>query len=485
MNVIHSGSSWPLAFGRPPQDPDLDPDPVIAAYETWLPRYRLTAAPLRPAETQLSIFKPVSIAYEPSSWWLDGHCPAHPHFENAGRIQFWVKTIKQPLLRYIIEGCELLLERAGNKALTRSIAQNNALWRAAVSIHKYGVIYLATRSDCREEFLRIVKSNPKLFDEIDVFLSADQNATRAINYGVHRLVNSGTLTVSHETYLVPPRAISSIGINHVVVRASDFEGDSICLLDEPSAVWDLHDFAHLTAASLSPELFGSKYFSHLTKLPRKLTALIRSPKMKTANPSPRCSDGVIFSELLTPLFAAEVEAARRGSKAHTYLSLTEILANKLADYLMGRCKLQHLSSGKMLSMEDEPITAVQLAVLLQNKSYELTASEIEQRVLTRGGPVGDTNDDLDNLTGAKRIEALARCRRWRYFEVRNTIKHRAHKLAYKKVAERMMADCTQSVSDKALLECILDVIDYASWEKDGVCNLWQVVTDEEVSGRCP
>ncbi|KAK2873576.1 hypothetical protein FQN49_002263 [Arthroderma sp. PD_2] len=427
--------------------------------------------------TQLRIFEDVSAAYDPSTWWLDDHCPAHPHFDNADGIEFWVKAIKQPLLRYNLEGCKILLVREGNRELAPLTAQHEALWRAAVSVHKYGVIYLATRSDCREEYLGIVKSNPNLFNEISTFLSTDGNAIRAINYGDHRLINSGTLTVDHDTYMIPPRAISSIGINHVAVRASDFEGDSSSLLDQSSAMWDLHDFAHLTAASFSPEIFGSKYFSHLTRLPRKLTAPVRSPRMMTADPTPRCSDGVIFSELLTPLLTAEMEAVEAGSKTHTYSSLTDTLADRIADYLMGTCELPHLTSGRMLGMKD-PITAVELAVLMQNKSYELTDSEIEQRVFTRGGPIGNVKDELDGLTMSQRIEALARCRRWLYFEVRNTIKHRAQKLAYKRVAEQMLAARTlEEDQDSDLLESILKAFHYADWEQGRVPNLWQRVAD--------
>ena len=203
--------------------------------------------------------------------------------------------------------------------------------------------------------------------------------------------------------------------------------------------------------------------------------------MRTADPIPRCSDGVVFSEFLTVLFTSEVDAARRGEKTHTYASLTDTLAEHVADYLMGRRELQHLTTGKMLRMK-VPISAAQLAVLVQNKSYELSASEIEQRVFTRGGPVGDARDELDGLTASHRIRVLARCRRWKYFEVRNTIKHRAHRLAYQKVAERMLAD---KHPDGVLLGWILDNIQYQGWEVDRVPNLWQVIMDlDDMGKRC-
>ncbi|KAK6838202.1 hypothetical protein RU639_000430 [Aspergillus parasiticus] len=431
------------------------------------------------SEIHLTPFEELPAAYEPSTWWLDGHCPAHPHFDNADRIRLRTKEVKRPLFQYILEGCQILLERADNKSLVRSFDQHETLWRAAVSVHKFGVLYLATRSECREEFRPAVESNLDLFNEIVAFLSHDNNAIRAINYGVHRLVNSNTFTVDYQTKLVPPTAISSIGPNHIAVREKDFEGDSTAMLDNSSAIWDLHDFAHLTAASVCPELYGSKYFTHLIQLPSKLTALIRSPKMKTTDPTPRFSDGVVFSELLTVLFTSEIEAVQRAEKTHTYASLVDALAEDVADYLMGKRELQHLTTGVMLKAK-KPISAVQLATLVQNKAYELTASEIEQRVMTRGGPAGDSRDELDDRSPLERIRFLAHCRRWLYFEVRNTTKHRAHKLAYRKVAERMLAqgdDGSITNDDRVLLERVLDHIRYEGWESKGVVNLWQVIID--------
>lgn len=474
MNAVHSAQQLPrfegakVKIAAPVAQPRFILDTPVAAQQCSIS-----------PDTNLRVFETLPSNYEPATWWLDGHSPAHPQFDNARRIQFWSTVIKEPLRQCILEGCRILLERENNSLLLWSISQHELLWKAAVSVQKYGVVFLATRSECREDFLPAIEFHPVLFSKIASFLSTDANAIRAMNYGVHRLVNSGILMVDHQQRLVPPTAISAIGPNHITVRAKDFEGDSISLLDNSRPIWDFHDFAHLTAASVCPDLYGSKYWLHLIKLPPKLTALIRSPKMKTAEPTPKCSDGVIFSELLTGLFAAEIDAIQKGEKAHTYASLTNMLADYLAEYLLGQRELQHLTTGTMLKM-DEPINAVQLAVLVQNKAYELTASEIEQRVLTRGGPVGDKKDDLDALTAAERIRFLATCRKWMYFEVRNTIKHRAHKLAYQKVAQRMLDASSASGDELILLNRIMDNIRYKGWENGGVPNLWQTIVEMEL-----
>ncbi|KAJ5815909.1 hypothetical protein N7447_008142 [Penicillium robsamsonii] len=437
-------------------------------------------------DTSLHPFEDLPSTYDPSTWWLDGQVSTYPHFQDGETIRYHVKVIKHTLFRYILEGCKLLLERADNHSLLPSMNQHELLWKAAISVHKYGVLYLAARWECREDFLPTVESNHHLFTEIDLFLSSNDNAIRAINYGVHRLVNSSIFTVDYQTRLIPPTAISAIGVSHIAVRVRDFEGDSVHMLDNSSAIWDLHDFAHLSAASVSPSLYGSKYFTHLIKLPSELTALIRSPKMKTADPTPRYSDGVVFSELLTILFTSEIEAVQKSEKVHTYVSLTDTLAKYVADYLMGRCELQHQTTGEMLTVKN-PIRAVELATLVQNKAYELMASEIEQRVFTRGGPAGDSRDELDRLSAFEKIGFLAGCRRWLYFEMRNTIKHRAHRLAYQKVAERMLAPENRvsiTSNDYVLLSGVLKSIHYQGWESDRAVNLWQMIKDIEVDTHC-
>lgn len=266
-------------------------------------------------ENILRPFEDLPSSYNPSTCWLDDQLPRRPYFGDDEQIRLHVKDIKGALFQCILEGCRIVLEKTNNHELLNSITQYEVLWRAAISVHKYGVLYLAARSECREEFLPAIESNRQLFTQIDILLSCNDNCNRAINYGVHRLVNSSILTVDYQKRLIPPTAISAIGVRHIAVRRKDFDGDSLCMLDYPSAIWDLHDFAHLSAASVCPSLYGSKYFTDLIKLPPKLTALIRSPKMHTEEPSPLYSDGLIFSELLTVLFTSEIEAAQKGGNA--------------------------------------------------------------------------------------------------------------------------------------------------------------------------
>ena len=103
--------------------------------------------------------------------------------------------------------------------------------------------------------------------------------------------------------------------------------------------------------------------------------------------------------------------------------------------------------------------------------------EIEQLLFTRGGPVGDQRDNFDGMTAQQRIAHLASNRHWTFFEVRNTIKHRAHKLAYLKVALHFIEVGT----DADLSRKIADNITYEDWGRGQRLNLWRVVLESEQS----
>jgi len=421
----------------------------------------------------LQLFANVPEDFNPETEWLDGSTPAHPFFDNSLRIQAIIRNMKDDLLHHTLQGCKVILSTLSNQEdqeisfLRQTLDEKRELWKAIMSAQLYGVIYMVNRLDAKQYFSPLIPENLAAADAIDLFLRQDAVAIRAINYAVHCFVTKGTLRVENPTCFVPPNAISSIGYRHVAVRKQDFEKPVEDVLADLKPLWDLHDFAHLTTATLSPELFGNEYHAHLIKLEPSLTALVRSPGMRTGK-GPRISDGLIFSELLTGLFAEETEAVAKQQKSHTYKSLTATLANTVADYLLGRRALYHPSTQQMIKL-DTPVTPTQLAVLAQNKAYELPASEIEQRVFTRGGT--DDRDPLFNMTARQRIEFLARSRSWTYFEVRNTVKHRAHKESYRLVAIYFLENGTELELSRKILESVT----YEDWEKTERENLWSLL----------
>ena len=112
-------------------------------------------------------------------------------------------------------------------------------------------------------------------------------------------------------------------------------------------------------------------------------------------------------------------------------------------------------------------TIYELATLTQNKSYELPAAEIEQKIFTRGGS-GD-EDPLKMLNPSERIEFLADCNKALYYEKRNTLRHRAHKEAYKIVANSLLP------SDKTFVKKIINNIDYKDFYQNSRVDLWQEI----------
>lgn len=436
------------------------------------------------SSTDLKLFASLPASYDPSTQWLDGLSPLHPHFDDATKIQSIVKEIKDEVLSFALEACRLILdgippsEEPNHDLLSRSLSQTPSLWRAVLMAQHYGVIYFMSRTEARGDSgcHILMEQHRATADAIDFFLSRPHSAvgTRAINYAVHAYVTRGSLTVDSATACVPPNAISAAGPRHVVVRSADFSGRSAAedVLATRTPMWDLHDLAHLSCATLCRELYGNKYQDHLVRLPRRLTALVRSPGMRTAA-GPWASDGLIFSELLTKLYTDAV--AEDTQQQQTYAGLMATLARALADYLLGERSLVHPSTGRALRLS-KPISATELAVLVQNKSYELPASEIEQRVFTRGGPAGVEEDVLARLSARGRAAWLAQSRSWGYFEVRNTVKHRAHKEAYRLVCEELIAQAGDDAGEeRELLGKIMANILYEDWRAGERVNLWDLL----------
>jgi len=64
--------------------------------------------------------------------------------------------------------------------------------------------------------------------------------------------------VVHQTKLIPRNAISCLSEGTIAVRKQDFlSKSSEQILVNRLPLNDLHDFAHLTTATLSPELYGN------------------------------------------------------------------------------------------------------------------------------------------------------------------------------------------------------------------------------------
>ena len=103
---------------------------------------------------------------------------------------------------------------------------------------------------------------------------------------------------------------------------------------------------------------------------------------------------------------------------------------------------------------------------------------MEQKFFTRGGPAGDNRDELEELDPLERVEALSYPRvqnSWLYFEVRNTLKHRAQSLAYGLVARELI----RRGEDKEICDMILASLSFEDAHNGRRMNLWNVVSRKE------
>ena len=146
--------------------------------------------------------------------WLDGTVPDHPHFERHAQIRDIVAKIKGLILSKVLDGCEKLVQNLkcqSTDILNTSIRQNPGIWKSVISGHKYGVIYLCSRSDARDAYLDVIQSSPFEVKLVNSFLLQDSTATRAINYGVQQYICSEFIETIFASKFVPPNAVAALG----------------------------------------------------------------------------------------------------------------------------------------------------------------------------------------------------------------------------------------------------------------------------------
>ncbi len=395
--------------------------------------------------------------------WVDGEIPSHPHFEKEKKIQTIISSIKIELSAYIFCGIKKFKNELNIDGYMMTLFESQPLcWEIATKLLCYGVIYWISRSEAKK-YLPFVNENHEEIDAICEFIQDNHKFERLINYAIHCFVLNKKRSVGFSNELIPKCAIYSVSQNNIYVRKEDFNirtpRDSF---EEKQALYDLHDFSHFVTASLCPDLYGCFYFTHLILLPKPLRDLIKSPSLRSQEAIPY-SDGVVFSEILTALF----DSINFQDIPHDEIVVK--MSDKLALYYLNKASVLHPSTGTYIH-GNRAISIEELLVLTQNKSYELPASEMEQKLFTRGGVNGD--DPLKDLKPSERINFLATSKDWLYFEMRNTLKHRAHKRAYKIVSKYLLDNFILNKSDRETLVNIINNIDYIDFKNGNRINLW-------------
>jgi HAD superfamily hydrolase (TIGR01549 family) len=245
--------------------------------------------------------------------------------------------------------------------------------------------------------------------------------------------------VEDKDSIVPVKAFGVTSNKQIYFNSADFY-----LKPEKASYseYDFHDFIHYIVGSANTQ-FASKYYpsydnngqvveAGLINLPKNLRSLITSsPKKENLK-----SDGYILSNKTFSWFYEKFEDL--GSPIHILpeqqKQIVEYISEKLKEYL------QELN-----------VSLLELAVLMQNKLYEASASECESLGFVRGG-AGDPlkgktergRADLDilfNLNPLQKIAEVAKIARnpdFRFHhEHRNTLRNRAQVLGYRKFAKQI------------------------------------------------
>jgi hypothetical protein len=413
----------------------------------------------------MSIDAAVSM-FQSKPLWAEDSAPGHPHFIDELRIRKIASEIKGEIVVNLHAGLRRAFAKSEGEIYNLANVKTRQCWELALRTHQYGRNYLLSRHEARTIDPNFLSENRDTILRASDLL-ADGLGNRIFNYAIDEWVQSSRRKVDVVSRLVPPAGIASISRDHIAVRHGDFFefAPAERLRDSSVALFDLHDFAHQACATLSSELYGSKYFTSLVKLPKELTSLITSENADNGRAIP-FSDGLVFSWLLVPIY--DRLGARLGPD-----QCVNAIAVAAIPYFLGTGALMHPATGLPVRAR-QVITPSQLATLVQNKFYELPASEVEQKFMTRGGD--DSRDPLKNIGAVERIRLLSNAgTEWFYFERRNTLRHRAHLETYLRVARMLLSGATNE-RDIRLLDLIIRSIEYRNYTTGGEQpNLWEAV----------
>lgn len=416
----------------------------------------------------------IATVYRNAASGLPEGIKRHPCFDNTLKIYSIVSLLKSEMSRCLLRAVEEALQIRGCGMGTMANETDRNCWLLSLMTYRYGRIYFINRLEAREaeDFVRAHKSQ---INDISQFLQEDLKGNQIINLAVHIFVLSQKQQLVFPEELIPKFAIQAVTPQHLAVRKEDFiDRSPKDSYQERSVLYDLHDFAHMATVRLSCELYGNKYHPSLETLPLNLKQLISSPGLATELPVAR-SDGLVFSELLTGLF----DQVSNGQSSND--DIVDEMARMLFEYYSDSRALLHPSTGKFMKA-GKSLDLNELAVLTQNKSYELPASEMEKYVFVRGGP--GNADMLDSIPASDRINVIARLPYHTiYYERRNTLKHRAHKQAYMLFAENLQSLDSLSKEEKTFVQTIIDNLYYQDFYHGSRKNLFESTAARLQNGR--
>jgi hypothetical protein len=318
-------------------------------------------------------------------------------------------------------------------------SKHERIARLALETARYGSIYWATAPTARAALTTMSTADLSVLDQYGAWLGEPSVQHRVWHGAISRFLRDAENRNLITGPFVPKGAFQPLDSGVVCVRADELHA---LTGDAPSqtGVFDLHDFAHQAAASLCPELYGNRFHTPaFEQLPPSLADLVAG---FDSDRIPQHADGTVFGGFLGHLFNEWDDYEEPES------TIVEGLAERIVPYMLGEGTL-YLPAQERRICPSRSVNAPELAVLAQNKAYELPASELEQLMFTRGG--GDGRDELEQLSPSERLQAIAALRRRTFHELRNTLKHRAQKLAYERTVEELRGRAGLADEERHLL----------------------------------
>lgn len=344
------------------------------------------------------------------SWpftWIKYPAPMYVHFNHSAAILKAICALKGELMEYISDALAIL------GYLTRDEDKLN--WILSLLTKRYGLIYFISRYECN--YIEKLQLDYDEIESLEQRINTHNLCIRCINYAVysfiHKKIEEGIAAPS--PYRVPPFSFWTCSKGQIVLNIDDFTThDESFFLHHEAPLFDLHDFSHWICTQLDEDLYGCKNFKHFTRLPEDLQYLIRSSNFTDIHRKEYFTDNFVFRQLSLGIFNDLWE------KKSNHEIEAEI-AERIFLYYKGEAELYHPVSNTYVK-PDRPLQVNQLLTLIQNKCYELVASEMEEQLFIRGAD--DSNNPLLNCS-LKDFVRIVNCSDTLFYqEARNYVRHR-------------------------------------------------------------
>ena len=352
--------------------------------------------------------------------WLKENKPHLPSFDRSEEIGVQAANIKKHILSDMLEGLELIM--ADNPTIAEKFGNiDDEIVLCSCLTKNYGTIYFINRKEIDELGDKVFLNKAEL-DFIDPIVVEHNLTNKLLNYAILKfLLSLHKMGFLYDSPIpLPPYSFWSYKPNKIYVRYEDLIQTPEEILRCADALYDVHDFAHFLCTLIDDSLYGSKLFGDFRKLDSHLQNLILSSKFLDPD-SFYFTDNMLFRQLSLSLFDSAWE--KRWSQTKT----EEFITGELHSYLKGDTKILHPYSDATIKAK-RPLNGEELCVLIQNKCYELPASEMEEQLFIRGRESHE-KDPLTNLSTWSFFKKVKNSGLF-YFEIRNFVRHRAIRNAY-------------------------------------------------------